>query len=90
MPTITFSAITVDTDTPDRDGYLVLVDQRLVAVIVRLEAEEHEGLQGSWHLEIGFGRFETAGQTVFASLADVDSWIRARLRRSRPTPGFER
>lgn len=70
--------ILVNTSSRDTEGCLVLVDAHLVAVLVRLDGEEHGPLRGSWLLEAGFGPCAKI-QDAFPTLWDARIWIRAQL-----------
>jgi len=70
-PLITFQPVEVLHDDRDHEGYLVLADGRLAAVIVRLADPEYgQRLVGSWYLEAGFGSLEMR-HDLFASLEDA-------------------
>jgi hypothetical protein len=75
---ITFLPINIVTPTVDTDGRLALVDDRLAAVLVRLQDEIHgEGLQGTWFVEAAFGALDgKAYREVFHTLEEVADWIR--------------
>ena len=54
---ISFQSMRVLIDGHDSEGRLVLADDQLAAVIVRLDGEAHDLAQkGLWHLEAGFGK----------------------------------
>lgn len=46
-PKLMLQSIRVNTASHDREGRLVLADRELIAVLVRLDGEEHGGLRGS-------------------------------------------
>src|SRR4051812_2625766 len=72
----------VNTASPDHQGYLVLVDDHLVAVLVRLEPDEHLApeLRERWFVEAGFGPCQVRGRTwSFASPADALGWARQQV-----------
>jgi hypothetical protein len=52
--TVTLQPVWVATGA-EKEGMLVFADERLVAVLVRLSAE-NEIAPGAWYLETGFGR----------------------------------
>ncbi len=58
---------------------LVLVDDRLAAILVHLEAAFYESDQGSWNLEMGFGACETRPIAPFPALTDALAWIASRV-----------
>lgn len=49
---IVLQPILVDTASPDQVGMLVIANGLLVAVLVRLDAPEHER-RGAWFMEVG-------------------------------------
>ena len=71
--------IRVNTDSSDTEGRLVLADAHLVAVLVRLDGEEHGSCRGSWLLEAGFGPCHATVQDAFRTLRDAGNWIQAQL-----------
>jgi hypothetical protein len=76
---VSLEAVLVDTGSEDNDGRLVLVDGRLVAVLVRLNLEDHGLLRGAWYLECGFGACATGEAAYFVSLEEAADWVRGRL-----------
>jgi hypothetical protein len=62
----------------DEEGCLIFVDDRLVAVLVRL-SRLHEGLAGRWYLEAGFGRLEEPSKPTFRDLGTAKKWITQHL-----------
>ena len=53
---LTLPPVDVLTASQDREGRLVLIDGKLVAVLVRLSDGAHDPLlRGAWYLECGFG-----------------------------------
>ncbi len=58
---------------------LVIANGLLVAVLVRLDAPDHER-PGDWYMEAGFGRLAGARAPLFATLDEATRWIRRRLR----------
>jgi hypothetical protein len=77
---VVLQPIAVDTASPDREGRLVIANGLLVAVLVRLDAPEHE-MPGFWFLEAAFGRLQGSNAPPFAELEDATQWLRRRLRR---------
>lgn len=71
--------IAVDTGSPDRDGVLLLANGLLVAVLVRLDALEHEH-PGYWFLEAGFGRLQGLRAPTFLTLDEASRWLRRHLK----------
>lgn len=76
---IEFTPVAVATDSADREGYLMLADDELVGVIVKLAGREHGKLQGAFYLEAGFGRCAVMPSETFASLENAGAWARSRL-----------
>jgi hypothetical protein len=76
---VTLQAIPVMTGCDDREGYLVLSDGQLVAVLVRLADEMHEDRRGSWFVEAGFGPCRTAVPPMFGDLDEARAWVRETL-----------
>ncbi len=70
------SPMPVHTGSGDQEGKLVLVDDRLVAVLVRLDDQAHAGLVGAWFLEAGFGPCACVTPPIFNNLDAVQEWIR--------------
>ena len=62
----------------DEDGLLVLADDYLVAVLVRL-TERHGEKAGKWFLETGYGRLDGPQQPIFADLDAAEGYIVDRL-----------
>lgn len=76
---VVLQPITVDTASLDRTGMLVMANGMLVAVLVRLEAPEHENPQG-WFVEAAFGRLNGLRVPAFDTLEDATRWLRQRLK----------
>jgi hypothetical protein len=64
-------------DGHDTDGYLVLADNQLAAVIVRLDGShrdpEHKGW---WHLEAGFGKCNIRDAPLFKTPDEAGTWVK--------------
>lgn len=71
--------IRVATGSDDCEGRLVLVDEALVAVIVRLDDPSHGDACGNWHIEVGFDSLGGHEAPLFRDLDEADSWIAERL-----------
>ncbi len=72
----------VDTGSADEQGCLVFVDDRLVAVLVCLEPDEHvePGFWHRWFVEAGFGPCQPDnGDRIFASQDEAVAWARERV-----------
>ncbi|CAA2099332.1 hypothetical protein MBUL_00094 [Methylobacterium bullatum] len=76
---VVLQPIAVDTASPDRDGMLVIANGLLVAVLVRLDAPDHDK-PGFWFLEATFGRLHGARPPSFATLGNATQWLRRQLR----------
>jgi hypothetical protein len=64
----------------DEDGMLVFVEDRLVAVLVRLsDAHEELGLAGQWFLETSYGLRLTGREPTFPDLEAAQAWISEQL-----------
>lgn len=72
---VVLQPVQVNTASQDREGRLVLADGCLVAVLVRLDGEEHGALRGQWLLEAGFGPCGEGPPSPFLSLEDAGQWI---------------
>lgn len=71
--------VQVNTASHDSEGRLVLSDDCLVAVLVRLDGEEHGLLRGKWLLEAGFGPCCQPAPATFPSLEAAETWVREQL-----------
>ncbi len=82
LPVLVCRPILVDTASPDEKGCLVLANDRLVLVLVRVACtgaeQDKEGLCG-WQMEAGFGRCAVAVLPLFDSLGDALNWVRKRF-----------
>ena len=64
----------------DEEGMLVFVDDRLVAVLVRLsDAHEELGIAGRWFLETAYGLRLTEMTPTFPDLDAAQAWIGQRI-----------
>ena len=80
---ITFQPMRVRIDGHDSEGRLVLVDNQLVAVIVRLDGQSHHSKQrGLWHVEAGFGMYNVPSpMPLFKTLEEAGAWVERALTR---------
>jgi hypothetical protein len=73
---ISFQPMRVLIDGHDSEGYLVLADNQLAAVFVRLVGQsydpEHKGL---WHLEAGFGKCNIRDAPLFKTSDEAGAWV---------------
>ncbi len=82
---IVFCPTLVAAGNKDVDGRLVMLNDHLVAVLVRLDREEHGDLMGHWSLEATFGPAAPPPNQVFATLDDASVWVQQNLtRRGKP------
>ena len=58
----TLQRMPIATGSEDRDGYLIVRDGALVAVLVRLDMADHGDLRGKWYLEVAFEHLARQGQ----------------------------
>ena len=79
---ITFIPMRVLIDGHDSEGYLVLADNQLAAVFVRLDGEHHDLERGGlWHLEAGFGKCNTRDVPLFKTPDEASAWVEQSLTR---------
>ena len=76
---VVLQPISVDTRSPDQTGMLMIANGLLVAVLVRLDAPEHER-RGAWYMEVGFGRLAGVRAPLFDTPEDATRWVRQRLK----------
>ena len=78
---ISFQPMRVRIDGHDSEGRLVLVDNQLAAVIVRLDGQSHDPDQrGLWHLEAGFGMYTgPRPMLLFKTLEEARAWVERAL-----------
>ena len=83
---ITCRPVLADTASRDSEGCMIFRDERLVAVVVRIEPDDDldPALWGQWNLEAGFGPCRVAAGAVFPSCDAAKAWA---LRRSQRDPG---
>jgi hypothetical protein len=66
--------------SPDSEGRLVFFDERLAAILVRLDDEEHGEDRGGWFLEAAFGVLsDISGDAVFGTLEEAADWLHRAL-----------
>lgn len=58
------------------EGRLVFVDGKLVAVLIKLDVNQHE-LAGRWYAEAAFNSLERMSDHTFQDLPAVAAWIDA-------------
>ncbi len=80
---ISSQSIGVLIDNQDSQGSLILADNQLVAVLVRLDSENHPAeIRGRWRLVVGFGKCNVLGPPVFKTPEEAAAWVEQRLRSS--------
>jgi hypothetical protein len=89
----TYQPVQLAMGTPDREGLLVFWGADLLAVLVRLSPETHDGQGGLWFLEAGFGACADRRPPLFTSPAAAEPWFteqisKARCRTSPQTEGL--
>lgn len=78
-PKIEFRPILVASSPRDTDGRLVLVNDYLASIIVRLTSEEYGLLTGAWSVEAIFASDAPMPGRIFPTLEDVSAWVREHL-----------
>ncbi|MGF9761892.1 hypothetical protein AAII07_42600 [Microvirga sp. 0TCS3.31] len=79
---ISFMPMRVLIDGHDGEGNLVLADNQLAAVIVRLDGEHHDPEhKGLWHLEAGFGKCGHRDTLLFTTPKEAGAWVQQTLTR---------
>ena len=75
---VRFEPIRLSAHDGGEEACLVLANDHLVAVLVRLVGEEGEPAQNGWFLETGFDPCNREG-LIFSSLDAVEGWLRAQI-----------
>jgi hypothetical protein len=79
---ISFQPMRVLIDGHDTEGHLVLADNRLAAVFVRLDGTHHDPEhKGWWHLEAGFGTCNVRDTPLFRTPDETGAWVEQALMR---------
>ena len=90
-PVFTYQPVQLAEGTPDREGLLVFWGADLLAVLVRLSPETHDGQGGLWFLEAGFGACADKEPPLFSSPEASEPWFAEQmsqaLRRTSPQAG---
>jgi hypothetical protein len=78
---ISFIPMRVLIDGHDSEGNLILADNQLAAVIVRLDGEYHDlEHKGLWHLEAGFGKCSVrVAPPAFTTPKEAGAWVEQTL-----------
>lgn len=79
--TLRLDPIQLATNSADREARLVFSFEMLVAVLVCLSAD-HEGDEGKWFLEAGFGPIGDRFAPLFDTLDAAQSWIAEQIANS--------
>ncbi|HEY8383835.1 MAG TPA: hypothetical protein VIL09_16980 [Microvirga sp.] len=78
---ISFMCMRVLIDGHDSEGRLVLADEQLAAVFVRLDGTHHDSQhKGWWHLEAGFGKCSVRDAPLFKTVEEAGMWVHDILR----------
>ena len=79
---ISFQPMRVLIDGHDTDGRLILADNQLAAVFVRLDGTYHDPeYKGWWHLEAGFGKCNVRNTPLFKTPEEAGAWVEQTLMR---------
>jgi hypothetical protein len=77
---ISFMPLRVLIDGHDSQGNLILADNQLAAVIVRLDGETHASEhKGLWNLEAGFGKCNSRDASLFKTPDEAGAWVEQTL-----------
>jgi len=74
---VTFAPIKVRV-AGQAEGQLALVDDALVAVLVKLD-DSHGELSGRWYAEAAFNSLERMDEMTFQTLDEAANWIKSWL-----------
>ena len=67
-------------DGHDTDGRIILADNQLTAVFVRLDGTHHDPEhKGWWHLEAGFGKCNIQYARLFRTPEEAGTWVEQTL-----------
>jgi hypothetical protein len=84
---ISFMPMRVLIDGHDSEGKLVLADNQLAAVFVRLDGTYHDlEHKGWWHLEAGFGKCNVQNAPLFKTPDEAGAWVEQILTRKTAEP----
>jgi hypothetical protein len=73
---ISFQPMRVLIDGHDTDGRLVLADNQLAAVFVRLDGQSHDPEhKGLWYLAAGLGKCNTRDASLFKTPDGAGAWV---------------
>jgi hypothetical protein len=83
MTRVELRPILADTSSDDVEGMLVLSNNRLVGILVRLAGAEQTSQRGCWNLEAGFGPLLGHTPDPFDNLTGAEEWLERTLREER-------
>jgi len=72
--TLSFQAVTLDGNSPDREATLVFRDGRLFAVVSCL-SDIHADWAGTWYIEAAFADLPRPQPPTFETLAELEEWL---------------
>ena len=75
VPTTSTIAIKVRTGSADENGLLMLLHDKLIAILVELSDEIHADKCGRWALESTFGLFDIRAPETFESIDQAWDWV---------------
>ena len=79
---ISFMPMRVLIDGHDSEGRLILADNQLAAVFVRLDGTHHDPQhKGWWYLEAGFGKCNVQHAPLFKTPDEAGTWVEQTLMR---------
>ena len=74
-PIFSYQPVQLAQGNPEREGVLVFWGADLLAVLVRLSPETHDGHGGLWFLEAGFGSCADKSAPLFSTPQDAEPWF---------------
>lgn len=74
-----FKPVKVATGSADEEGRLVFHQEKLIAVLVRLDDAGHGPVIGQWSLEAGFNGVDSTKPPLFANLDAAERWLGKQL-----------
>ena len=88
MSIFTYQPVQLAEGTPEREALLVFYGVDLLAVLVRLSQEKHDGQGGVWFLLAGFGACADKSPPLFRNPVDAEPWLTEQMSKmSRRTKG---
>ena len=87
-PVFTYQLVRLAEGNLEREGLLVFWGADLLALLIHLCPNTHDGQRGSWFLAAGFGPCADANPPLFRNLEDAEPWFAEQTsNRSRWTSG---